>query len=357
MASIKIFSIKGIDVKLHYSLILVIILFTYVFYVTPQPYGFKNVEFSIFLSIFASISLFIAVFLHELGHSLLSMRYGVEVREIILFIFGGISVLETQPEGREELKVALIGPIISLIIAFSFYPLSIVSIPFLREFSNVFFRINLAIGLFNLFPAFPLDGGRVLRGYLTEKFGFRKATKISSEIGKTLAIFLAIFGLFYSIWLTFIAIFIYLGASEEEKISRAESIFEKLLVKDIMSKEVKTVNPEMTVEEFLRFAFENKHLGYPVVDEKGELVGIITLHDVVSKDKSMKIGDLMEREVITLSPEDSAVKAFKIVNEKGLGRIPVVKDGKLVGIISKTDLVRIMQIKEIQEVLGVERGG
>ncbi len=351
MASIKIFSVKGIDVRIHFTLILVIILFAYVFYVTPQPYGFKDVKYSLALSILASISLFVAVFLHELGHSLLSMRYGVKVKEIILFIFGGLSVLESQPKGKEELRVALIGPVISLIIAFAFYIISLTSIPIVKEFSDVFFRINLAIGLFNLFPAFPLDGGRVFRGYLTEKVGFRKATKICGETGKFLAIMLAVFGLFYSIWLTFIAIFIYLGAAEEEKVSRAESVFERLSVGDIMSRDVKTVRPDMSVEEFLRFAFKNKHLGYPVVDEENKLVGIITLHDVVGKDMSMKIGDLMSKNVVTLSPEDSAVKAFKIVNEMGLGRIPVVKDGKLVGIVSKTDLVRIMQI---QEVLGLE---
>ncbi len=349
MSSIKIFSVKGIDVKVHYSLILVIILFSYVFYVTPPPYGFRNVAYAFPLSVLASVSLLISVFLHELGHSLLSLRRGIKVKEIILFIFGGIAVLETQPKGRDELKISLVGPLVSLMIAFAFYLISLSGIPLLKEFSDVFFRINLAIALFNLLPAFPLDGGRILRGYLTEKIGFRKATIICGELGKSLAIFLAIIGLFYNIWLTFIAIFIYLGASEEEKLSKIESILEKLRVRDIMTKEVKTVSPEMTVEEFLEIVFENKHLGYPVTNN-GRVIGMITLHDVVGKDKNMKIKDIMETNVISLSPDDSAFKAFRIVNEMGLGRIPVIENGKLVGIVSKTDLVRVMQIMEVLDV-------
>uniref|UniRef100_A0A7C4S6I9 Zinc metalloprotease n=1 Tax=Geoglobus ahangari TaxID=113653 RepID=A0A7C4S6I9_9EURY len=349
MSSVKIFSVKGIDVKVHYSLILVIFLFSYVFYVMPPPYGFRDVSYSLPLSILASVSLLISVLLHELGHSLLSLRKGIRVREIILFIFGGIAVLETQPKGKDELVVSLVGPLVSLVIAFAFYLISLSGIPLLKEFSDVFFRVNLVIALFNLLPAFPLDGGRILRGYLTEKIGFRKATIICGELGKSLAIFLAIIGLFYNIWLTLIAIFIYLGASEEEKLSKIESIFEKLRVRDIMTRYVKTVSPEMTVEEFIEFVFENKHLGYPVTDN-GKVIGMITLHDVVGKDKHMKIKDIMKTNVVSLSPDDSAFKAFKIVNETGLGRIPVIENGKLVGIVSKTDLVRVMQIMEVLNV-------
>ena len=349
MSSVKIFTIKGIDVKAHYSLILVILLFSYVFYVTQPPYGFRGVAYALFLSILASLFLFVSVFLHELGHSLVSLRKGIKVREIILFIFGGIAVLESQPKGRDELVVSFVGPLVSLSIALVFYLISLSGIPLLKEFSDVLFRINLAIALFNLLPAFPLDGGRILRGYLTEKIGFRKATIVCGELGKSLAIFLAIIGLFYNIWLTFIAVFIYLGASEEEKLSKIESILEKLKVRDIMTKDVKTVSPEMTVEEFLEFVFENRHLGYPVTED-GRVIGIVTLHDAVGKNKNAKIKDIMERNVVTLSPEDSAFKAFKIVNEMGLGRIPVVENGKLVGIVSKTDLVRVMQVMEVLEV-------
>ncbi|NOY11070.1 MAG: CBS domain-containing protein [Archaeoglobi archaeon] len=131
--------------------------------------------------------------------------------------------------------------------------------------------------------------------------------------------------------------------------SRIEAILGRLRVRDIMTPDVKVVTPDMTVEEFVQFVFRNKHLGYPVVED-GRLVGIITLHDVTGRRSDERIGDLMSRDVIVLSPDDPATEAFRIMNETGVGRIPVVEDGRVVGIVSKTDLVRLMQIQEVLRV-------
>jgi len=349
MSSIKLFTVSGMDVKVHYSLFIVIAFLTWIFNVQSYPYGFKGMEFGFFLSFVTSLSLFIAVFLHELGHSFLSIRMGYPVREIVLFIFGGVSVLERHPRGIDEVKVSVAGPSVSFLIALIFYIVSQSHIFLLREFSEVFYRINLIIGIFNLLPAFPLDGGRILRGFMAEKVGFTKATSISAEIGKGMAVFMAIFGLIYNLWLTFIAIFIYLGASEEEKLSRMESLLERLKVGEIMTENVKTVSKDMRVEEFISFVFKNKHLGYPVVEDD-RLVGIVTLHDVVGKGKETRIEDIMKRDVVVLSPDDPSIKAFRIMNETGLGRIPVVKEGRVLGIISKTDLLRLMEIEEVLKV-------
>lgn len=346
MTAIDLFSINGIKVKIHYSLFIILALFSYVFYIQEFPYGYKGIEHSALLSILTSISIFVAVLLHELGHSLVSKRLGYDVKEIILFIFGGLAVIEKQPKGISEAFISITGPAISLLISAIFYLLSITNYTPLSEFSSVFFRINLLIALFNLLPAFPLDGGRVLRALLSTRMDHAKATAISSEFGKSLAIFMGILGLFYNIWLTFIAIFIYLGASEEQKFTRIHSVLERFTIEDIMTKGVKYVNPEMKVGDFIQFVFENKHLGYPVVKD-GRLVGIITLHDVTGKNPDDTIERYMKRDVITMSPKDPATKALEIMNAKGIGRIPVVEDDELVGIVSKTDIIRIMEISEV----------
>ncbi|MBE8539136.1 M50 family metallopeptidase [Geoglobus acetivorans] len=346
MASIRLFRVSGIDVKVHYSLFIVIAFLAYIFYIQEYPYGFRGSEYSAVMAIVAAVSLFLAVFLHELGHAVVSKRFGHNVREIILFIFGGLALIEKPARGMREAIISLSGPAVSVFIAVVFYILSGSSLKPLSEFSAVFYRINLIIAIFNLIPAFPLDGGRVLRGLLSEKIGYRKATYFSAEAGKAIAIFMGIAGLVYNLWLTFIAIFIYLGAAEELKYSRMEALLSRFRVRDIMTTELKTVPPDMTVREFIEFAFKHKHLGYPVM-ESGRLVGIITLHDVTGRNPEDRISQYMNRELITLSPDEPAMKAFEVMNSTGVGRIPIVENGELVGIITKTDLIRLMQIQEV----------
>ncbi len=346
MASVKLFRVFGIDVRIHYSLFLILLILVWIFYIQEFPYGFRGRDYGLELSIIASVSLFISVFLHELGHSLVSKKFGYNVREIILFIFGGVAVLERQPKGMKELAVSITGPAVSFAIAAIFYFLSFSDSQPLADFSAVFFRINAIIALFNLIPAFPLDGGRVLRGFLSRYVPPDRATSIATETGKAMAIFMAVFGLFYNLWLTIIAVFIYLGASEEEKMSRLENLLGKLKAEDIMTSEIKTVSPDMTVGEFMKIAFRAKHLGYPVVED-GELVGMITIHDVAGKPESVAIRELMSRELVTVNPDTPAMEVFRLMNETGIGRIPVIDNDRLVGIITKTDLVRLMQIQEV----------
>ncbi len=349
MPSFRLFRVIGIDVKVHYSLFIVLLILVWIFYIQELPYGFRGTEYALSLSIVASVSLFISVFLHELGHSIVSKKLGYNVKEIILFIFGGVAVLEEQPRGMKELFVSITGPLVSFAIAAIFYFLSFSDNSVLSNFSAVFFRINLIIALFNLIPAFPLDGGRVLRGLLSRYFPPDRATSIASETGKALAIFMGIFGLFYNLWLTIIAIFIYLGAGEEEKMSKLETLLDKLKAGDIMTSDVKAVHPGITVGELMELAFKSKHLGYPVV-ENGELVGMITIHDVAGKPENVAIRDLMSRNLVTVTPDIPAMDVFRLMNETGIGRIPVVEGKNLVGIITKTDLIRLMQIQEVLRV-------
>jgi Zn-dependent protease len=301
------------------------------------------------LSILASISLFISVLFHELSHSITGKRRGVEVKGIVLFIFGGVSMLDRIPEEpKKEIEIAFSGPLFSIAVGVVFYALYLLQVSILSEFSRVFAMYNFFLAFFNLIPAFPLDGGRILRGFLSKRIGFIKATKISAEIGKLIAFVMGLFGLFVNPWLILIAFFIYMGANEEEKLVMVENVLKRVKVIDIMSSSPITVSPDTSVKEVLQLMLKTKHLGYPVVD-RDKIVGIVTLRDITNVDEDVPVGEVMRKDVITIAPLASAFDAFKIMNEKGVGRLPVVYEDRVVGIVSKTDLMRTLEILGIQE--------
>ncbi|AEA46615.1 CBS domain-containing protein [Archaeoglobus veneficus] len=342
--SFSIGKIAGIEVRVHVTLFIILPIFSYLLYYNPYPYGFQDVSpesLRIALSIAASISLFVAVLIHELSHSILSMKSGIKVKGIILFIFGGVSMLEEMPkEPNKEISIAAVGPLSSLALAALSYGVAYIGV--IPTFFTVFGNFNLILAIFNLIPAFPLDGGRILRGLIAKRTSFLRATQIAAETGKAFAIAMGVLGLFTSPWLILIALFIYMGASEEEKVALIENVLKKIKIADIMTPNPICVTPDMKASEVLEMMLKYKHLGYPVVED-GKLVGIVTLNDV-AKAKDALVRDVMTREVVTIGPFDSAFKAFRLINEYRVGRLPVVEDGKLVGIVSRTDLVRTLEI-------------
>jgi len=355
-SSFKIFSISGIEIRIHFTLFIILIILSYMLYINPFPFGFGDVEYSssirILLSVCSSIGLFIAVLIHELSHSLLSKRSGIEVKGILLFIFGGVSMLEKFPkEPEKEILIAFVGPLTSFGIAGLAYLLSLTGIPAFSEYFRVFFFFNLVLGLFNLIPAFPLDGGRILRGFLARRTSFVNATQIAAGIGKSLAIFMGILGIFSNPWLILIALFIYMGANEEERMAVVEGILVGSKVEEVMTPNPVTVTPDTLVKDVLELMFRTKHLGYPVIDGD-KLVGIITLQDVAKAPPEKPISELMTKDVVTIMPDVSTFDAFKLMNERKIGRLPVVNErDELVGIVSRTDLMRVL------EVVGAISGG
>jgi Zn-dependent protease len=352
--SIRIFSIRGIEVAVHVSFLLILALLIYAFYVSPQPYGFSGFSSPLrfLLAFFAALFLFVSIFFHELAHSLVAMRYGVRVRGIVLFIFGGLSMMEKIPENpRQELMISIAGPLTSLLIGVMCAILTLIPSASISAFFTLSAYINLFLAVFNLIPAFPMDGGRIFRSFLARKMSYARATRVAAETGKMLAVMMGIFGIFYSPWLILIAFFIYIGANEEEKLVMLEKLLGKYRVSDIMTTEVITVNPSTKVGELIELMLKKRHLGYPVVED-GKIVGIVTLQDVINVNPEVEVREVMTREIVTISPSESAFQALKLMNERRIGRLPVVENGKLVGIISRSDLMRVAEILETLEVLG-----
>jgi len=360
-SSIQIGKIMGIPIKLHITFLLILPVFGYIFANNPPGSGFSDVSpllLRYVLGLSVAVLLFACVLLHELGHSYVAKKHGTKIQGITLFLFGGVSSLEDIPRNpKVEFKMALAGPSISLLIGsvliifYEFLKIDIpVSDPYLRLVWLIGY-INIVLFIFNLIPAFPMDGGRVLRAILAGRMSYIKATNIAANVGKMFAIFMGIFGLIIpgGLWFILIAFFIYIGASEEEKSTQVSVSLEGIKIKEIMTRDVKTVSSGMSVEELVDFMFRFKHMGYPVV-EGSQIRGIVTFTDVQQvpreERKNVRISDIMTREIISLKEDDDAVKALKLMTMNNIGRIIILQNKEMTGIVSRTDILRSVQLLE-----------
>lgn len=307
------------------------------------------------LGAIAAIGLFAGVVLHELGHSLVAMRFGFPIESITLWIFGGIARLTEQPEDwKQEFAIAIAGPAVSVALGVLSYaalfviPESVVTLRFLFGYLAL---INVTLAVFNLLPGFPMDGGRVLRALLARNRPFAEATRTAAEVGKIFAILLGLFGIFnVNIILIGIAFFIYIGATSEAQQTVMNAAFEDVRVEDVMTSagNLKTVSPDASVADLMETMFRQRHTGYPVV-ENGEPVGMVTLDDArqvpeVERD-AYRVEDVMSTDLKTIPASADAMDAFQKLQEHGIGRLLVVDvDGELAGLISRSDLMTAFDI-------------
>ncbi|HDL14933.1 MAG TPA: CBS domain-containing protein [Euryarchaeota archaeon] len=354
--SIKIIKILGIPIELHITFILLLAFVVF----TSLILG--NIGITIYI-----VMIFTLVLFHEISHSVVAMHYGVKITKIVLLPIGGLASMSEIPrDAKKEFFIAIAGPAMNfaaafvsviLIIALGMYsrifPLFSFEITGPADLLLIFFKLNLILGFFNLFvPAIPMDGGRVFRSLLSLKFGFKRATVVSTELAKVIAIFMALFGLFLpNIWLIVIAFFVYIGATQEGEFASISSMLSGLKVRDIMSTGYITVPSGITLAEFFEIEFRHRHLGYPVM-ENDKIVGVISFSDLskVPKEKwdDVRVRDIMSSNVITIDAEEDAIKALTKMSKFKIGRLIVLDGSEAVGIISKTDLIRAIELKRLQ---------
>jgi Zn-dependent protease/predicted transcriptional regulator len=373
--SFQIGRLYGIPVLLHWSFALVIPLFAWIIgveisYTTALLAGLFGVSINqslitsgfmpYVLGAIVSIGLFVGVFIHELAHSLVAKRNKIKINSITLLILGGVSSMEeTTPDPRVELPMALAGPLTSLVLGILstviMYGIAEVggntglagSLVFIFGYLGL---LNIILFAFNLLPAFPMDGGRVLRAWLAKRMPLARATRIAADIGKAFAIVFGIFGfIIFNPILIIIAFFIYIGANQESLLVRYNILLKDLTMQQVMASPVMTVPPTMRLSELIEKMHTTKHLGFPVVD-RGQLVGLVTLADVQKSPpadrEALIVKDVMSREVVTLPPDAPLTDAFKIMSERQIGRIPVMKEDEIVGIVTRTDILKVMELQE-----------
>ncbi|WP_247728270.1 CBS domain-containing protein [Halovivax limisalsi] len=304
----------------------------------------------------AAIGLFVGVLLHELGHSLVAMHYGFQIDSIKLWLLGGVAQFTEMPEDwRQEFAVAIAGPVVSVAlgvvswVAFQAIPPGEPAIRFVVGYLAL---MNVALAGFNMLPGFPMDGGRVLRALLARNRPHVRATRIAASVGKAFAVLLGFVGLFaFDLILIAIAFFIYMGASGEAQRTTLKAAFEGITVRDVMTpaSDLKTVDEETTVAELLDRMLLDRHVGYPVL-RNGEYVGMVRLEDTRSvKDverDAYQVGDVMTRDVPSVAPGADVMDVLQLMQSNDVGRVPVMTDDELVGLLSRTDIMRALSIAQ-----------
>jgi Zn-dependent protease/predicted transcriptional regulator len=310
---------------------------------------------------------FASILIHELSHSLTALRCGLKIPEITLFLFGGVAHLSEEPSNpRDELKIAIAGPIASFVLAGGFWliqralhgnaPSLVVAI------FDYLAWINLALAVFNLVPGYPLDGGRILRAIVWWRTGsITGATKWASDIGKGFAWALIILGvirifsggLVGGLWLILIGMFLRGIAKAGYQDILMKQSFEGFTVREVMIEDIVSVPPDVTLDEatheyFLKFG----HGGFPVVKD-GRTIGLISLAGVKDVSAEARKTTTVEQAMMPLSdkvmvgPEEGLGDALKKMTLSGLGRLLVMRGDSMVGMITKTGLIRFLEIKRV----------
>jgi len=364
-ASIRLGRIRGIEIGVHYSWLLVFALLTYSLAVGVFPSWYPGWEPGTYWAIGAlsSLLLFASVLAHELGHSLVAQSRGVPVVSIVLFIFGGVAQLADEARrARDEFLIAVAGPAVSVVIGV----ISIVLWPFVDDINQPLGAVleylgwaNLILVAFNSIPAYPLDGGRVLRALLWGAMrNVLRATRIAAGIGVAIGFLFMAGGLFLvfrsplsGIWLIAIGWFLQNAAQQSYQQLMIRRFFEGVRVGQLMEPEPPTISPDLTVDELVDALLVHNVRCFPVV-ENGRLVGIVTLTDVRHVPRhewsSHHVRDLMtpRERLITASPDDDLERVLRLMAGHEIHQIPVVDDSRLLGLLTRNALLRFLQLRQ-----------
>lgn len=338
--SFRIASVWGIPIELHITFILLLIVEAF---------------FSMYYFVLIA-SLFFFVTVHELSHSMVAKHYGIKVRKIVLYPMGGVSVIEEIPEKpRVEWRMAIAGPLVSfaiglfLLVLDRFAPVKLPfgqALPIVKTAGTLIYdlaMLNIALGAFNLIPAFPMDGGRVLRALLAERMKFVDATRYAAFLGKLLGIVMAVVGVLYDFWLILIGMFIYVGATEETESTILSTTIARVRVSDVMYPEVASVKPENSLTEALEIMFRARYHD-AVVEKEGVFLGIVTWSEIM-KIKSEQRDELRVEQLpvkqVSVFRDESILEAYKIIARERIDLIPVVErqaPTKVVGVVTNESL-------------------
>jgi len=355
----------GIPIFVHPSWLVIFGLITWTLATGYFPQEYPNLPVRSYWArgLVASLLFFASILLHELGHSLVALKHGIAIRSITLFIFGGVARLgEDPPDGRTELKVAAAGPLVSVLLAGLFYGVSLLGLlgEGVRAVAGYLAFINLLIALFNLVPAFPLDGGRLLRGLLWSRTGKGRATQIAAGAGTAFAYFLIASGVLTlltgnavtGMWNILIGWFLKEASAGAYRELRLDQLLRGLSVGDAMIREVATIPGEISLTEavhdyFLKTGFG----GYPV--RRGEaVVGLLCLRDVLRHSSEERDATSVQAamtplaDTIVVGPGEPLLEATAKMTQAGTGRLLVMEDVRLVGLLTLSSVLRRVRVRE-----------
>lgn len=304
------------------------------------------------------LALFACVVFHEYGHALTARRYGIKTRDITLLPIGGVARLERMPDKpAQELWVALAGPAVNAVISLALYVIlqitsSLVPLSELEVGGGSFLArlmvVNLFLAGFNLVPAFPMDGGRVLRALLAMRMEYTRATQVAAGVGQFIAILFGFFGLLYDPFLLFIAFFVWIGASQEASMTQMKSALAGIPASRAMLTDFRTLAPQDTLAHAVDLILSGSQQDFPVVSD-GQLVGVLTrsnlLKALTQQGPETPVGDVMQREFEVFDSYDMLESAFTRLQACQCQTAPVTHEGKLVGLLTMDNVGEFLMIQ------------
>jgi Zn-dependent protease/CBS domain-containing protein len=348
----KISTFAGIDVFIHATFLLII------GWVGLSYWQQTGTLAGTLEGILFTLLLFGCVVLHEFGHALTARRYGIKTRDITLYPIGGVARLERMPDQPiQELWVALAGPAVNVVIAvllFGWLILSGTLSPLANlgmtngPFIERLLLVNVSLVLFNLIPAFPMDGGRVLRSLLALRLEYTRATQIAATIGQGLALVLGLVGLFSNPFLVFIAFFVWIGAGQEASIVQMKSALGGIPVTRAMLIDFQSVTPRDRLSRAIELTLNGSQTDFPVV-ENDKVVGVLTRGDMLAvlarQGKDVLVQDIMRRDIQIVNANEMLEPAFARLQACNCHTMPVISRGQLVGLLTSDNIGEFLMIQ------------
>ncbi|MES2459540.1 MAG: site-2 protease family protein [Armatimonadota bacterium] len=367
--ALRVATVSGIPIRLHFTFLLMIIWFA------ASSFAGTGAGLVLF-----TLGLFTCVALHELGHALVAQRFGYTVSDIVLYPIGGIASIEQSPRARHELLIAIAGPAVNVVIALilggilaamgQLPNLAMTQGGTLAGFEKTPLRLllyaNIALVVFNMIPAFPMDGGRVLRALLALRMGKFRATRIAAGIGQLVAVLMGLYGLgvfgnpfsnipFFpapgNFSLVFIALFVFFGASQESHAEQSREVVEDAIVSEAMVREFATLTPGDNLRRAAEVLLATSQQDFPVI-QGDDVVGVLSrdqlLRGLAQEGDTAYVAGTMNREVVFAGPNDDLEPV--IMNPNGVRRAPVLvrgDDGRLVGMVTMENLMEFLTLRQI----------
>ena len=355
---IPLLKIRGIQIRMHYTFPLILI-FAAVQFALITRQGLTGALFGVIVT---SI-LFVIVVLHELGHSVAAQHYGIQVKQILLLPIGGLAQLGRMPEKpSQELVISAAGPLVNFALA---AVLAILGLAYGQELGLQFsfrlpegitlaavfsyvFAANLFLGLFNLLPAFPMDGGRILRSLLAMRIDYSRATRWAVTIGQGMAVLMGLLGFFGGgFFLILIAFFIFGAAGQEGRMIKMRRALGDVTVREAFSGQIQSLTPQSTLREAIALTMSSIQSHFPIRDGE-RLLGVLTssrLGEALRKaGPDALAAKFMRTDLEPVSPDEKLYVAQQLLGEAGMEALPVVEGGKFLGLVTAQDVNKVYQL-------------
>ncbi|BAO44817.1 peptidase M50 family protein [Thiolapillus brandeum] len=345
-------SLAGIPVYIHATFLILLVWIALSYWRSEQSLA------AVINGVGFIIALFACVVLHELGHALTARRFGISTRDITLLPIGGVSSLEKMPDDpREEILVALAGPAVNILIAAVLWlwlslqgdmPGEGIAALLQGNMLQQLLALNLFLALFNLLPAFPMDGGRVLRAILALRMDHLKATRSAAAIGQAFALWLGLVGLLYNPFLLFIALFVWIGAMAEASSEEVKSLLQESTLEHAIITHFDTLAPQDALSRAIQLTLEGVQKDFPVMDQ-GEIIGVLTQEDLLrglqEQGALAPVSAYMQTDIPKAEADQPLAQIMKELQDCHCRILAVTRQGKLVGIINMENILELLRIE------------